>query len=251
MRKEKIAISINSRLLKLVDSKIDGTTLRSRSQAIEYFLVKGMEEQDVSKAVIMIAGAHQKTALTNVKGKPLLKHHLESLLKADILDVIILTQKGDFNDKLREIAEKFPMNIEFIENSAKTSGHALYGIKNRLHGADFVLIQGDTYNEINIKEMIQKHVKRSPMITIALMTVGEPDRYGTAVLDDDMVVDFSEKPKSPNSYIINAGIYIFSGKIFEKEPNIQSLEKELFPKLAKKRQILGFFSRGEFIHSPV
>ena len=45
MKKAKIAISLDNALLRLVDSKVDGSIMRSRSQAIEYFLKKGLKEQ--------------------------------------------------------------------------------------------------------------------------------------------------------------------------------------------------------------
>ena len=38
MKKPKIAISLDKPLLDLIDSKVDGSILRSRSQAMEFFL---------------------------------------------------------------------------------------------------------------------------------------------------------------------------------------------------------------------
>ena len=63
MKKPKIAISLDQSLLDQVDSKVDGSIIRSRSQAIEYFLRKGLKESSIDIAVLMIKGEHQKNSL--------------------------------------------------------------------------------------------------------------------------------------------------------------------------------------------
>src|SRR3989344_8262495 len=68
MAKSKIAISVDNSLLKLVDSKVDGSVIRSRSQAIEYFMKKGLQEQSVSVAVMLLKGEHQAFALKELNG---------------------------------------------------------------------------------------------------------------------------------------------------------------------------------------
>lgn len=77
MVKSKIAISVDNSLLKLVDSKVDGSMIRSRSQAIEFFLKKGLQEQSVNVAVLLLKGEHQEPALKEVKGNSLIKQQIE------------------------------------------------------------------------------------------------------------------------------------------------------------------------------
>ncbi|MBI2576659.1 hypothetical protein HYV84_05580, partial [Candidatus Woesearchaeota archaeon] len=47
---------------------------------------------------------------------------------------------------------------------------------------------------------------------------------------------------------VNAGIYIFKPEVFELFSGAASLEKDLFPKLAKMKQLVGFFTRGAYLH---
>src|SRR3989344_6907415 len=77
MSKAKIAISVDNSLLKLVDSKVDGSVIRSRSQAIEYFMKRGLQEQSVSTAVLLLKGEHQEFALKEMKGIPLVRQQIE------------------------------------------------------------------------------------------------------------------------------------------------------------------------------
>ena len=83
---------------------------------------------------------------------------------------------------------------------------------------------------------------------MGLMTREKPSEYGTAILDGDLIVDFQEKPKHYSTHIVNAGIYIFKPEVFELFENSSSLEKGLFPKLARINQLTGFFTHGEYVH---
>ena len=83
---------------------------------------------------------------------------------------------------------------------------------------------------------------------MGLMTREKISSYGTAILDGDLIVDFQEKPKHYSTNIVNAGIYIFNPEIFELFEDVASLEKDLFPKLARTKQLVGFFTYGEYLH---
>ena len=118
--------------------------------------------------------------------------------------------------------------------------------KERVRG-NFVVMSGDTYNNFDISRMISKHIQLNKLATMGLMTREKPDEYGTAILDGDLIVDFSEKTREMSSHIVNAGIYIFKPEIFELI-NKPSLEKDLFPLLARIKELVGFFTYGEYEH---
>ena len=77
MKKSKIAISLDKSLLDQIDSKVDGSIIRSRSQAVEYFLKKGLKESSIDVAVLLIKGEHQPNLLKEFKGKSLLKQQID------------------------------------------------------------------------------------------------------------------------------------------------------------------------------
>ena len=49
--------------------------------------------------------------------------------------------------------------------------------------------------------------------------------------------------------LVNAGIYIFKPEAFELFEYAVSLEKDVFPKLAKIKQLAGYFTYGEYMHA--
>ena len=147
---------------------------------------------------------------------------------------------------LNEISES-NINVEIIETNAKGNAEALQSIKNKINNS-FITMSGDTYNNFDLLKMIKKHLELDKMATMGLMTREKTSGYGTAILDGDFIVDFQEKPKQSSTNIVNAGIYIFKPGVFELFENVNSLEKDLFPKLARLKQLIGFFTYGEYEH---
>ncbi len=247
MKKPKIAISLDQNLLSLVDSKVDGSVIRSRSQAMEFFLRKGLQEQSINTSVILIKGEHQANLLKKFKGATLIKNQLEFFNRNGINKVLIVTQHTkNINLLLSEISNA-NINVEIVETNAKGNAEALEAIKNKVKSS-FVAMSGDTYNSFDLLKMAKKHLELDKMATMGLMTREKTATYGTAILDGDLIIDFQEKPKQSSTNIVNAGIYVFKPEVFELFENVTSLEKDLFPKLARLKQLIGFFTYGEYEH---
>ncbi|MBI2135321.1 hypothetical protein HYU09_04990 [Candidatus Woesearchaeota archaeon] len=247
MSKPKIAISLDKNLLNLVDSKVDGNVIRSRSQAVEFFLRRGLQGQSVNTAVLLIKGEHQKNMLKRLKGKTLIKTQLDFFNKYGISNVFIVTQHTkDINLLLNEISGS-DINVEIAETDARGNAQALLAIKDKVKNS-FIAMSGDIYNNFDLLKMIKKHIEIDKLATMGLMTREKITGYGTAILDGDLIVDFQEKPKQSSTNIVNAGIYIFKPEVFELFENVSSLEKDLFSKLARMKQLAGFFTYGEYEH---
>jgi len=248
MVKSKIAISLDNSTLKTVDSKVDGSVIRSRSQAIEYFLKKGLQEQSVSVAVLLLKGEHQPFALKEINGASLIKQQIDFFLKYGIKTIYIITQHTKNMNLLLDEVSNSKINVEIVEKRARGNADALSAVKDKVSNS-FVVMSGDTYNSFDLLKMIKKHMESEKLATMGLMTREKASSYGTAILDGDLVVDFQEKPKHYSTNIVNAGIYIFKPEIFEMFDNSISLEKDLFPKLARIKQLVGFFTYGEYLHA--
>lgn len=249
MRKLKIAISIDKELLDLVDSRVDNSTIRSRSQAIEYFLSKGIGEFAVDTAVLLLSRRHHSIALKEFKGQSLIRHQLSFFAANNITNIFLVTQHSNLVEKIEQEAGKEKVNFRVIEKEAKGNAQALKALADKLKGKAFIAMSGDIYNNFNIKQMIKKHNENNKIMTMGLMTREKPSEYGSAILDGDLVIDFREKSEKKETHVVNAGIYIFKPEIFEFiEDNVISLERDLFPKIARIKQLVGFFTHGEYVH---
>ena len=149
--------------------------------------------------------------------------------------------------QLLAIIEKHQLSVEIIEKHAKENGEALIQIKDKLR-SNFIAMSGDVLNNFNLTKMIDKHIQLDKLATMGLMTRRNPQDYGSAIVDGDFIIEFEEKAKNPKGHIVNAGIYILKPEVFSLFENVSSLEKDLFPKLAKIKQLVGFLTYGEYIH---
>jgi len=247
VKKPKVAISLDKSLLDQIDSKVDGSIIRSRSQAIEYFLRKGMKESSISVAVLLIKGSHQENLLRELKGKSLLRQQIEFFASNGIKTLYIVTQHTSSINKILLEIDKTPIEVKLVQKEVKGNADALIALKDKLHG-NFVVMSGDTYNNFGLLRMIKKHLELDKLGTMGLMSIEKASKYGNAILDGDLVIDFQEKPKSVSSNVVNAGIYVFKPEVFELFDNVKSLERDLFPKLSKIKQLVGFFTHGEYRH---
>ena len=209
---------------------------------------KGLQEQSVSVAVLLLKGEHQPFALKEINGASLIKQQIDFFLKYGIKTIYIITQHTKNMNLLLDEVSNSKINVEIVEKRARGNADALSAVKDKVSNS-FVVMSGDTYNSFDLLKMIKKHMESEKLATMGLMTREKASSYGTAILDGDLVVDFQEKPKHYSTNIVNAGIYIFKPEIFEMFDDSISLEKDLFPKLARIKQLVGFFTYGEYLHA--
>jgi glucose-1-phosphate adenylyltransferase len=100
-------------------------------------------------------------------------------------------------------ADAVQQNFRFIKNSSP----------------DFVLIlSGDHIYEMNYAKMIDAHVTRQAVLTLATIAVpqNEASRFGIVGVDaDNRVKSFVEKPTQPLSNLANMGVYLFNTEILD------------------------------------
>lgn len=107
----------------------------------------------------------------------------------------------------------------------------------------FFVLNGDILTDANYLEIMEKHKNNGGIGTVALRRVADPSRFGVVELSvENRITRFVEKPsKNAPSNLANAGIYVFEPDIFNHIPAGRrcSIEREVFPKLAKEGQLFG------------
>jgi len=113
----------------------------------------------------------------------------------------------------------------------------------------FVAMNGDIITQINLTEMLEHHRRSRAAVTDALHEVRDPSRFGVVQLDPAWGIQrFVEKPplKEAPSRMINAGIYMIEPSVLDMISSGRkvSLEREIFPLLARRGKLMGFPFRG-------
>jgi len=215
------------------------------------------------KAVVLAAGegtrmrpltANLPKPLLPVAGKPFLHHTLEALRDADVRDVGVLI--GWHGHRVRESfgrGEDLGLRIAYEEQANRLgTAHALGCMRSHVDGA-FLSINGDVVvSGEALKGLLAFHRQvRGPIV--ALAEVPNPQAFGVVELMDGKVTGLEEKPRSPKSNLINAGIYLFEEDIFsliDRTPKSARGEYEITDTirlLMASRDVYGFRLPGEWI----
>lgn len=259
MDRERLTITLKKSILSGIDSFIDGTKIRNRSHAIEYLITQSLTPK-VVQAVILAGGRGLKMrpftfempkALFPVGGKPVLEHIIERLRQFEVRDIIFTI--GHLGERIKDHfgdGKKFGVSITYIveDKPAGTAG-ALRLARKYLKPNTFLVAHCDILIDINLQDLIVFHKDQDTVATIALTSVVDPSSFGEVVLHGAKITKFIEKPKrgKQTSQLINCGLYLFENEIFQHIPKGKaSLLEDIFPRLAKRKQLAGFIFEGRW-----
>lgn len=106
----------------------------------------------------------------------------------------------------------------------------------------FMMTYGDGLSNVNIKALISFHKKHGKLATIT--AVRPSARFGGLVLQDNQVIEFSEKNQAHEGWI-NGGFFVLEPEIFNYIGSDQTIwEKEPLENLASNGQLMAYFHEG-------
>jgi NDP-sugar pyrophosphorylase family protein len=134
------------------------------------------------------------------------------------------------------------------EQPLGTAGAVKLAQHHLVEASDFLVMNGDSFLEIDFGQLIQFHRGRKGLVSVAVVPVEDAGRYGTVRVDSgNRVVGFTEKTGVAGPGFINAGVYVFDRAILEHIPEgAASLERDVFPSVLD-RGIYALEQRGMFI----
>ncbi len=211
-------------------------------------------------ALILVGGKGERLRpITNnmpkpmvpVNGRPFLQYHIEELKKAGIKDIVLCT--GYLSHKIKEYfgdGSKFSVKISYsVEKTPLGTAGAIKNTEKYINDT-FIVLNGDSYLKLDYNKLINFHKSKKAKLTIALLKIKDPRRYGLVSIDESAkIISFDEKTNNTKGKLINGGIYIVEPDILKTIPGLVkvSLEKEIFPKLIKQKNVYGFVVNNYFI----
>ena len=185
-----------------------------------------------------------------VAGKPFLDHILCKLPLGNISKIILAVGhkyekiEAYYGSEYRDIPLHYSIELEPL-GTGGAIGQSLESVTEN----NVLIINGDTFFDINIEELWQHHSASSKLLTLALKQIDKPDRYGTVLLESDTIVRFQEKQEGIKSGLINGGVYLAKKELGESLPTEDkySFESEVLEKEVHKGTIGGYISDGLFI----
>jgi NDP-sugar pyrophosphorylase family protein len=114
-------------------------------------------------------------------------------------------------------------------------------------GRHFLVMNGDSFLQIDLKTLLDFHLKKRALATLAVLAVHDSSRFGSiCIAADGRISEFSEK-SGEGPALINGGVYCLSREILRVAPkSAASLEKEVFPAITGCG-LYGMVVRGYFV----
>ena len=212
------------------------------------------------KAVLLVGGLGTRLrsavpslpkTLASVGDRPFLELLVRQLGNQEIRELVMCT--GYMADHIQGVFQdgsEFGATIEYSEETVPlgTAGALKLAQRYVQNESEFLVINGDTFLEIDFSEFIVSHRKHSGVASMAVVPVDNSSRYGIVQVGaEGRISGFLEKTGQNAPGIINAGVYVFtSAALALIPPGPVSLERDVFPLLVEQ----GFYAieqRGMFI----
>lgn len=186
--------------------------------------------------------------LVPVQGKAILTWQVLWFAKAGVEKfLVIIPPKWEqvFLRWKQETEKEIPVQIELWTEAQPmgTMGAFVHHLADRLGSESFFVSNGDELKGLNLLSFAEFHERNGKQaVSLALISVENPQHYGVAEMDGEKIVKFHEKPEKPPTSLINSGLYLVDPTVFSevsKEKLFLMFEKDLFPRLASEGRLFG------------
>lgn len=184
-----------------------------------------------------------------VAGKPFLEYLILQLKKQDLRHIVLCI--GYLGKRVQEYfgdGSGWGVRISYsYEAEPLDTGGAIKLAEALIREENFLVMNGDSFLDVDLKQLVDYHLKNKALATMALAEVKNAARYGVVKINKKGEIEsFVEKGGTSKSKFVNGGIYVFNRKIFRYIPKgTVSLEREVFPNLIGKKfygmPVKGFF----------
>ena len=184
--------------------------------------------------------------LAEVLGKPFLSYLLDYLAGTGIVGRVILAT-GHLAQTVEERYgnEYAGMRITYSPELQPlgTGGAVIHAIRNFQLSCPFFLLNGDSFVDVNLNELLVMWHRHPDSIILSLYPVVDCSRFGMVEVDGPIVKRFIEKSDTQEPGLINAGIYVLGQQLLTKwmdrSDATVSLEQEVLEELVGEGRVMG------------
>lgn len=210
------------------------------------------------KAIILAGGfgtrlksviAEVPKPMAPVNGQPFLELLIKRLIHFNITDIVLSV--GYKQEIIRDYfgdGASIGASISYsAEESPLGTGGAIKAAMEAFPAERYLVMNGDSLFENDVQELLEYHLSRKAVITLALAKVADKSRYGSVETNPaGMISRFTEKGAGGTG-TINAGVYVLEQQVLSYFPgDVCSFESDVMQNLIGKG-LFGVCQQGYFI----
>ncbi len=180
------------------------------------------------KGIVLAGGLGSRlrplTKVTNkhllpIYDKPMIYYPIETLCRAGINDIMIVTGGHSAGDFLRLLGNGREFGLKDIYYTYQEGeggiADALRLCEHFAEGERVVVILGDNIIEDDISPYVKKFQNQDSGARLLLKEVHDPERFGVAQIENGRIIKIEEKPITPKSRYVVTGIYMYDRRVFD------------------------------------
>lgn len=186
------------------------------------------------KAIILAAGfatrlypltKNKAKALLEIKGKPIIEYIVEKIKEVEAVnEIVIVTNNKFYNDFLVWKNKKEDEKIKILNDGVDSEkeklgaiGDLLFAIEQENIQEDIFVIAGDTLFKSSLKYLYGLFKKENKDLTILydVHNIEEAQKLGVALVENNLIIDFQEKPSKPKSTLCSVPAYFYKKRTLE------------------------------------
>ncbi len=208
--------------------------MNSSLNDIDVYILAGGRGTRLQKAV-----ADRPKPMADVNGTPFLEILLLYLHRQGFRRFILgIGYLGDFIEKhFRK--NSFDFEIVFSkETKPLGTGGALKLAGDLITSDTFLVLNGDSFCEINYQHLVRQHLDHNAAVSIVVTQNEYHGEYGSVSFDcHARITDFCEKTAKQSAGYVSTGVYCVQKRVLHSMPeeNAFSLENDFFPQRLKER----------------
>lgn len=188
-------------------------------------------------------------SMAPVNEKPFLSYIFEYLQKYRIERVVLAV--GYKNENIISFFGNSYKGIEIqysIENKPLGTGGAILKACRAVSSQFCYVLNGDTCFHVDLSEFEKSFCKTRAVLSVALKSLENFERYGSVATEGDRIISFNEK-KFCEKGLINGGVYILDKDWMKRNApgKIFSFEKDILERKVREEFITYFLSDNYFI----
>lgn len=187
-------------------------------------------------------------------GVPFLAHQLARAAECGITHVVLATSyRAEMFTAAFGTGAEFGLSIDYVQESEPLgTGGGIRNAAGLLRGGPddpIVVLNGDVLSGHDLPAQVDLHRKKEAAVTLHLVPVADPSRYGCVPSDaGGRVTAFLEKTPNPVTNQINAGCYVFRRSVIDGIPagQVVSVERETFPGLIEAGAVVMGYAEDSY-----
>ena len=183
------------------------------------------------KGIILAGGAgtrlHPLTKVTSkqllpIYNKPMIYYPIDTLKRAGITEILIITAPDRAGDFLRLLGSGKELGCKFtyeIQDKPEGIAQAFLIGENFIGNDDVCLILGDNLFDEDFSEQVKQF---NGGALVFAHKVNDPERFGVVEFDsNNQALSIEEKPKNPKSNYAVTGLYVYDNSVIQKTKDLK------------------------------